>query len=120
MSLTKGQRKSAFIRMNGRCAYCGCVLEEENYHVDHFIPKCKGGKAGLNLVASCPDCNMAKGDLTSEQFRDKLYSLYDSLQKSSREKMLEKYYHVTRMPIVFYYEIIGADKWLKGECSQRQ
>lgn len=46
-----------------RCAYCDGDLTMLGYHVDHVVPLSRGGSnARDNLAASCPACNMAKGD----------------------------------------------------------
>ena len=118
MALTKGQRHNAFRRMNGRCAYCGCKLNENNFHVDHFVAKANGGKAHENLVASCPDCNISKGKLSVEQFRSEIENLDKTILGSMKGRMLTKYFIVKREPVVFYFEKIGAEKWLTNECSQ--
>lgn len=33
--LTKIQRKIVYDKTGGRCAYCGCELEINNFHVDY-------------------------------------------------------------------------------------
>lgn len=66
-------RKRIFNKTNGRCFYCGCGLDIDDFHMDHFYPKSKGGKANYeNLVPSCPFCNLRKRDLSIEGFRNKL------------------------------------------------
>jgi hypothetical protein len=58
----RSARVIALIERDGpECAYCDRV--PINYHVDHFIPKAKGGPDRLsNLVLACPRCNLAKKD----------------------------------------------------------
>ena len=36
--LTKDERMAVYRKTNGRCAYCGCVLEYKDMQVDHIIP----------------------------------------------------------------------------------
>jgi 5-methylcytosine-specific restriction endonuclease McrA len=49
------------------CAYCGKDIEEFG-HLDHIIPKSRGGKDGFhNIVSSCPSCNAKKGARTPEE-----------------------------------------------------
>lgn len=55
---------------NGNCFYCGERMEparsndpsHKGWSVDHFVPKCKGGKSlNKNTVLCHPLCNMRKG-----------------------------------------------------------
>jgi len=57
-------RRAAFIAANGVCQECGTLLPA-NYHADHKIPFCAGGKTTLdNIQALCPKCNLKKGGKT--------------------------------------------------------
>ena len=48
-----------------RCAYCG---EYGPTHIEHVIPKCRGGSDDeSNLVWSCAVCNFKKGRKTPEE-----------------------------------------------------
>lgn len=52
-----------FIAADGRCAYCGVVLDQ-SFHGDHRIPHAAGGRTLLsNAAASCRSCNLKKGTL---------------------------------------------------------
>lgn len=66
-SLSK--RECVIIRDNFKCQYCGKELADDNdYEMDHIIPKVKGGKDHyLNLAASCHACNMRKLNQTPEE-----------------------------------------------------
>ena len=66
-SLSK--RECVIIRDNFHCMYCGQELASNNdYELDHIIPKIKGGKDHyLNLAASCRDCNRIKSNKTPEE-----------------------------------------------------
>lgn len=94
-------RRKIFELTKGRCFYCGCELELENFHVDHFIPKASGGKDSKNAVPACPECNLAKSNLTVGQFRDKLETLLDYTHHG---RLIDKYYAPARVPIQFYFE----------------
>lgn len=49
-------------RAGGKCELCGCSAKERPLHVDHIIPRSKGGKNDMtNLQALCELCNLAKG-----------------------------------------------------------
>ena len=104
MALTIGQRTTAYERTGGRCAYCGCELDENNYHVDHMTPKSLGGKTNKhNLIAACPDCNLFKADSTVEVFRRRIAALVTS---TAHGRIIAKYYGVKNEPIKFYFEEI--------------
>lgn len=53
----------------GCCALTGVRLNRENAHLDHIIPKAKGGTNGIgNLRWTCKEVNIAKRDMTDEEF----------------------------------------------------
>lgn len=100
--MTVSRRKKVFEITNGRCFYCGCELEFDNFHADHFHPKSFGGKAKDNLVPSCPDCNMSKGNLSIEQFGKKISDLP---KRDATGRMISKYYDISPKRIEFYFEV---------------
>lgn len=52
-------RERILIRDNRICQWCGV---EEATHVDHIVPRSKGGNdMDDNLVASCKRCNLSRG-----------------------------------------------------------
>jgi len=54
----------------GRCALCGITKNESPLHVDHIIPRNKGGKTEYeNLQALCVKCNCSKRDTDDTDFR---------------------------------------------------
>lgn len=58
-------------KSNERCYYCGCVVKESKRTVDHKIPFSRGGlTTSENLVMSCEKCNIEKGFLTEEEYRE--------------------------------------------------
>lgn len=94
-------RLKVFKMMDGKCAYCGCELDFENFHIDHIVPKIKGGKDHKNVFPSCPDCNLYKGDLELEQFREKIEK---SIFKTIHGRMINKYLKPTNTDVTFYFE----------------
>ena len=90
-----------FNMTGGKCFYCGCTLDFQNFHVDHVIPKAKGGTDFKNIVPACPDCNMAKSDLSIEEFRLKIY---ESVSKTHVGRVISKYYHIEPELPVFWFE----------------
>jgi 5-methylcytosine-specific restriction endonuclease McrA len=67
----KRRRERLYLAQNGRCAYCGCLMDlvqreppkPNEATFDHVIPKSRGGR-GLtdNTVLACRECNRAKGN----------------------------------------------------------
>lgn len=67
----KKTRNIIYNKYNGRCAYCGCKLDFENFSIDHIIPKWRKndddflsylnierGKCKIeNYNPSCNSCN---------------------------------------------------------------
>lgn len=68
------KRQQVFESTGGLCWYCGTGLSlkgvENQMTIDHVLPRSKGGSRGLgNLVPACRGCNLSKGDLALEVFR---------------------------------------------------
>lgn len=71
--MSKSWREQIHDRTSGHCAYCGIpLLYHETWHVDHILPRSKGGAGGDNLIPACPRCNLRKGCSTPEEFRTRL------------------------------------------------
>jgi len=54
-------------RAGVRCQYCLMHqgLQGATFHVEHIIPRAKGGLSVLtNLALACPSCNLCKADRT--------------------------------------------------------
>ena len=50
------------------CQYCGIDLTDKDATVDHIVPRSKGGgSTWVNMVASCRDCNLSKGNRTPKE-----------------------------------------------------
>jgi hypothetical protein len=63
MTFDREKRKKVWDKSGGRCWYCGVTLTPWNFHVDHFMPRSKGGEDDLeNLVPACQSCNLEKKD----------------------------------------------------------
>jgi flagellar biosynthesis GTPase FlhF len=51
----------------GLCFYC--LRELDSFHLEHMVPISKEGLHDIsNVCLSCPDCNLAKGTKTAEEF----------------------------------------------------
>ena len=57
-------------RAGAKCELCGCSAKDRPLHVDHIIPRSRGGKNDMsNLQALCERCNLAKGNRDATDFR---------------------------------------------------
>lgn len=61
MAIKKSRRFEVLVRYGFACAYCGRMPPEVKLHVDHAMPRARGGgDEDDNLVSSCEDCNHGK------------------------------------------------------------
>ena len=61
-------RSYVFHRDGAKCRYCGDA-KAERYELDHIVPRSRGGANRVsNLVVSCHDCNISKGNQSVEEF----------------------------------------------------
>lgn len=61
--ISKKVRFEIFKRDGHKCAYCGRSSPDVELQVDHIVPVSKGGgNDETNLITSCWDCNIGKGD----------------------------------------------------------
>ena len=66
---TAQELASLWHRQRGRCALSGLRLTRETAHLDHIVPKSKGGTGEIgNLQWVHKIMNQAKGDLSQEEF----------------------------------------------------
>ena len=81
------------------CRYCREPLKPTEVHVDHMIPRSRGGSDEIeNLVVCCADCNRLKHTRTAEEFITFLPTYLvrfankaeGSTQVSHRERLNEK------------------------------
>lgn len=57
------RRSAVYIRDGGICHICGGHVGIANFHLDHLVPRSKGGSNDLdNLGLSHPGCNISKGN----------------------------------------------------------
>ena len=63
MAIPKRLRFEVLRRDRFRCRYCGAKAPDVELHVDHVIPRSRGGEdVAWNLTAACVPCNISKGD----------------------------------------------------------
>lgn len=64
---------------NRRCALCGASEKERPLHVDHILPRSRGGtNERTNLQVLCARCNTAKGNRDTRDFRRQLVEQRDA------------------------------------------
>jgi|GEM_PF-84328 len=83
------KKESLFYRDHCLCQYCGDPLSISNMTYDHLMPRAAGGKHTWdNVVASCKDCNNAKGDSLSPKWKPRQTpwtpSFYEMMQIRSK------------------------------------
>lgn len=120
-TITKKMREEVFNKYDGHCAYCGCVIEKNAFHVDHMKPVREiGGKMDNpendvfdNLMPSCRSCNIRKGSGSIEFFRGEMERSIEVLRRDSTTfKFAEKYNQVKCTPskIKFYFETVSKEE----------
>lgn len=56
-------RFNVFLRDRWACQYCSDHFKTQELTFDHVIPRSRGGRTTwTNIVTSCQECNLAKGD----------------------------------------------------------
>jgi hypothetical protein len=68
MTVAEAASRAVRLRAQGRCQYCLMheSLQGATFHVEHVIPRSKGGESTLeNLALACPGCNLRKADKTT-------------------------------------------------------
>ena len=64
------KREIVFDKFNGRCAYCGELIDFNDFHIDHIHPRKMGGANDLeNYNPACVKCNLEKANRTVEEYR---------------------------------------------------
>lgn len=116
--MKKKEREIVFNKFRGRCSYCGCELQK-GWHVDHIEPIVRDWWKGTvqhperetesNYNPSCASCNMMKGSLCLEGFREVITRFVSSLNLySTQYKFAKKYGLVTETNAIvkFYFETL--------------
>lgn len=69
----------------GACAYCGIV--PDSYHADHFIPIAAPNCLGtvmLNMIPSCPSCNLSKSSSDPRQWLTRTFGADRAVETLAR------------------------------------
>ena len=128
MSSSKKRRAEIRAMFGGKCAYCGCELPEKGWHEDHVEAihrdwrwgKDSGGRSitvaigtsrfperDNNRFPSCAPCNILKGVLSVEDFREVVSERVSSLRKYSGDfRHAERFGRlvVIEKPVLFWFE----------------
>ena len=94
-------RRNIYSVTGGKCFYCGCNLDVNNFQVDHYIAKSKNGIDTKNRVPACKDCNAIKSNKSIEEFRN---TIEQYLTNDTHVLMIDKYMGITRKKVEFYFE----------------
>lgn len=76
-----------YAKSNYQCYYCSRDLSSKRvvFQVEHLKPKVSGGTEELdNLRCVCQFCNLAKGQLSEEEFIEELKDVCKSVQRKFR------------------------------------
>ena len=61
-------RPALYAKQHGICTICLHEKQEREMHVDHVVPRAKGGSDDIsNLQALCGPCNLLKGTKTQQE-----------------------------------------------------
>jgi len=70
MPISKSKRTAIFNKTGGKCAYCGCKINQYTFTIDHVTPRSYGGtNAYENLLPACKSCNSSKAQGSVEWLR---------------------------------------------------
>jgi 5-methylcytosine-specific restriction endonuclease McrA len=115
---TKGQRQMVFDKYKGHCAYCGKNMTIKEMQIDHMIPRWTLANHTYfnvtldsiecydNYMPSCRRCNHYKRGDTLEQYRNKMNTLHERIEKEYINKVGIDFGIITLKPFdgLFYFE----------------
>jgi 5-methylcytosine-specific restriction endonuclease McrA len=129
MAKSKSVRERVYNKYEGRCAYCGKVLEYKQMQVDHYYPQCKerfySRRFGIdvhaeeNLMPTCRRCNHYKRAATPKQFKTLMKTLHERLEAIYILKVAVDFGMATIQPFdgLFYFEKLKAREAAKERES---
>lgn len=101
MRYTDAKLSAIYERTEGYCHLCHTKLSYSNYgingmrgawHVEHSIPKARGGSDHLNnLYAACINCNLEKGTKSNQTMRRRNGASRAPYSKRKVERLKEDY-----------------------------
>ena len=106
MAVSMKRRNEMYNKYDGRCYLCGCSIDINNFHVEHTKSKATGGRTNINnLNPACCICNLTKGALSIDEYREKLQNIHLT---NTGAILLYKYQNVKIDEIVFYFELFSG------------
>jgi hypothetical protein len=126
----KIDRRAVYKKTDGRCAYCGNVLEFKQMQVDHWWPQFlahlepdKDNNRFENLMPACQKCNLHKHGMRPEVWRSELKRQVSMLKNNAQFQRALRFgqVEIVDKPIVFYFEKIGLNdnfKWPETDLSK--
>jgi hypothetical protein len=89
-------KRKIWIRDSGICTYCGRPVALSEMHVDHIVPRSKGGSGkNDNFTTSCETCNKAKSNMSVQDFDLYIDCLPEKLMSDPVFKKANHFYHIT-------------------------
>ncbi len=103
--MKKEIRQMVWKKYNKHCAYCGCKLEYKQMQIDHIKPiyhdwsdeeifkyKLERGEDILeNMNPTCRQCNFYKSTLSIEDFRQRVFGVFERVHNLFLVKIALKY-----------------------------
>lgn len=110
--ISKSDRHKVYRMYDGHCTYCGCDLEYKKMQVDHIqsVYAHNGKNEISNYMPACRMCNFYKSTLSIEDFRERVQTLLERLNKLFIYRLAIRYGLIVehKHDIKFYFEV--ADK----------
>lgn len=110
-SISKATRQKVYEKYGRRCAYCGCKLTMAEMQVDHInAVYTHENDVGLNdienLMPACRACNFYKSTLSIAEFRKRIETTLNRLEKLFIYRIAKKYELVKQFgtPVEFWFE----------------
>src|SRR5690349_7290385 len=122
MAKSRSVREKIYSKFEGRCAYCGKLIEYKQMQVDHYYPQCKARfylkRFGIdvhsedNLMPACRRCNHYKRAATPKQFKTLMKTLHERLEAIYILKVAVDFGMATIQPFdgLFYFEKLKQEK----------
>ena len=118
--MKKSLRQEVYNKYEGRCAYCGKVIEYKDMQVDHVVPLRRYGDNNLdNLYPSCRSCNHYKRAHSLEDFRRLIETLHHRVEDQYLCRVAESFGVISIKPWgrKFYFETL--ERYRQEENKQK-